>query len=154
MNNFSLPYFEQEIDYKEKWNGFISHSITKEYDIVYMIDATGSMQSWIEAAGEKCIKISEDLQSQFPDLNFRFGGIFYRDPIDSIKDEHEVFDLTNDYYNLKNSFLKIVAEGGNDIQEDWVGAYNMALNLNWRDGTKLIIHIADSPAHTIEFCGV
>ena len=119
-----------------------------------MIDATGSMQSWIESAGEKCITISEDLQSQFPDLNFRFGRIFYRDPIDSIKDEHEVFDLTNDYYNLKISFLKIVAEGGNDIEEDWVGAYNMALNLNWRDGTKLIIHIADSPAHTIEFCGV
>lgn len=153
MENFSLPSFEQEINYEEKWNGFISKVITTEYDIVYMIDATGSMEKWIEAAGDRCLKVSEDLKSQFPGLDFQFGGIFYRDPIDSQDDKHEVFDLTNDYESIKSNFSRIKADGGGDSPEDWVGAYLNALNLNWRDGTKLIIHIADSSAHTKEFYG-
>ena len=153
MENFSLPSFEQEINYEEKWNGFISKVITTEYDIVYMIDATGSMEKWIEAAGDRCLKVSEDLKNQFPGLDFQFGGIFYRDPIDSQDDKHEVFDLTNDYESIKSNFSRIKADGGGDSPEDWVGAYLNALNLNWRDGTKLIIHIADDSAHTKEFYG-
>jgi hypothetical protein len=153
MDKFSLESFDPEINYKEKWEGFIYKSFTKEYNIVYMIDGIGSMQNWIEAAGDRCLKISEDLKNQFPDLDFRFGGIFYRDPIDKPTDIHEIFDLTNDYEDLKNKFSNVKADGGGDDSEDWVGAYSSALNLNWRDGTKLIIHIADAAAHTKEFCG-
>ena len=153
MDKFSLESFDPEINYKEKWEGFIYKSFTKEYNIVYMIDGIGSMQNWIEAAGDRCLKISEDLKNQFPDLDFRFGGIFYRDPIDKPTDIHEIFDLTNDYEDLKNKFSNVKADGGGDDPEDWVGAYSSALNLNWRDGTKLIIHIADAAAHTKEFCG-
>ena len=37
--------------------------------------------------------------------------------------------------------------------EDWVGAYDKALdNIAWRYGTRLIIHIADAPAHGSEWC--
>ena len=156
MENFRLPSFEQNIDYNEKFidNGLINKHKTKEYDIVYMIDATGSMEKWIEAAADKCMKISLDLKSKFPYLDFYFGGIFYRDPVDSPKDIHEVFDLTNDMEKLKINFSSIKAEGGGDNEEDWVGAFEKVLNsINWKDGTKLIIHIADAPAHTCEFCG-
>ena len=65
-----------------------------------------------------------------------------------------MFDLTNDLNELKFNLGNIKADGGGDEPEDWVGAYNKIINnLNWKDGTKLIIHIADSPAHTKEFCG-
>ena len=133
----------------EKWIKVISN----EYDIVYMIDATGSMGSWIKAASDKCMKVSDELKIKFPNLDIKFEGIFYRDPIDSKADVHEVFNLTKDYESLKNNFSNVRAYGGGDGPEDWVGAYSKALNLNWRNGTKLIIHIADSPAHTQEFCG-
>jgi hypothetical protein len=34
------------------------------------------------------------------------------------------------------------------VAEDWVGGFQMALDeLNWGNGTKLIIHIADAPQH-------
>ena len=125
-----------------------------KYDIVYMIDTTGSMRSWIEAVSEKCINITKELDSKFPKLNFKFGGIFYRDPIDCKEDKHEVFDLTNDISEFKNKIKKLKAGGGGDTPEDWVGAYEKAVNsIRWRDGTKLIIHITDAPAHTKEFCG-
>ena len=154
IDNFSLPSFEQDIDYKEKFNGFVKKITTKEYDIIYMIDATGSMESWIDAAADRCLNISEELKLKFPHLDFYFGGIFYRDPVDSKEDIHEVFDLTNDILELKNNFRNIKADGGGDQPEDWVGAYEKAINsINWKDGTKLIIHIADAGAHTKEFSG-
>ena len=154
MENFSLPSFEQDINYKEKFQGFVKKIMTKEYDIIYMIDATGSMESWIDAAADRCLNISDELKLKFPHLEFYFGGIFYRDPVDSIEDIHEVFDLTNDIEELKNNFKNIRARGGGDDPEDWAGAYEKAINsINWKDGTKLIIHIADAPAHTNEFCG-
>ena len=154
MENFSLPPFEQDIDYKEKFQGFVKKITTKEYDIIYMIDSTGSMESWIDAAADRCLNISEELKIKFPHLEFYFGGIFYRDPVDSEEDIHEVFDLTNNMSELRDDFRNIKATGGGDDPEDWVGAYEKSINsINWKDGTKLIIHIADAPAHTKEFCG-
>ena len=154
MENFSLQPFEQKIDYNELYDGFIRKMITKEYDIIYMIDATGSMLDWINASADRCLNLSEELQKTYPHFDFYFGGIFYRDPIDAINDKHEVFDLTKDIQELKINFGKIKADGGGDEPEDWVGAYSKAINnINWKDGTKLIIHFADSPAHTKEFCG-
>jgi len=154
MDNFSLPSFEQKIDYNEKYEGFIKRILTKEYDIVYMIDATGSMQQWINAVTDRCINISEELKEKFQYLEFYFGAVFYRDPIDSHEDKHEVFDLTDKIFELKENFGKIKVNGGGDDPEDWVGAYNKIINdFNWKDGTRLIIHITDAPAHTKEFCG-
>ena len=154
MENFSLPAFEHPINYNEKYDGFIKKIKTKEYDIVYMIDATGSMSDWINAVADRCLNISEELKLKFDYLDFYFGGIFYRDPIDCPSDIHEIFDLTNDMVRLKENFKTIKADGGGDEQEDWVGAYEKSINsINWKDGTKLIIHIADSSAHTEEFSG-
>ena len=112
MDNFSLPPFEQEIDYQEISNDFVKKITTKEYDIVYMIDATGSMEKWIDAASDRCLNISDELKLKIPYLDFYFGEIFYRDPIDSETDIHEVFDLTQDMDSLRKNFSKIKADGG------------------------------------------
>ena len=81
--------------------------------------------------------------------------IFYRDPIDEPKDYHEVFQL-DDIKKIKEKIQNIKAFCGGDGPEDWVGAFKNALDTNtirWRNGTKLIIHIADAPAHGDEFAG-
>ena len=40
------------------------------------------------------------------------------------------------------------AKGGGDTPEDWAGGYNIALqNKSWRNGNRLIIHIADAGVH-------
>jgi hypothetical protein len=53
------------------------------------------------------------------------------------------------------AFLATVrASGGGDGPEDLVGAYHLALRqIEWRDGAKTIIHIADAPAHGELYCG-
>ena len=54
---------------------------------------------------------------------------------------------------MKSQISLESATGVGDGPEDWVGAYDEALdNIAWRYDTRLIIHIADAPAHGSEWC--
>ena len=123
-----------------------------EFDIVYLIDATGSMASYIKAAKNQAENISKDLRKLYPEMNFQYGYIFYRDPIDSKNDIHEIIHLTDQVNSLPEKIGKIKAYGGGDLPEDWVGAYKIVNNeIYWRNGNKVIIHIADAGAHGKKF---
>ena len=129
-----------------------SQSSKKDVDIAYLIDGTGSMKSEIKAANENVIKIFDELTKKYKNYNFRFGAIFYRDKVDCKNDKDEFFQFTTDMKDLEKNIGKIKAKGGGDIPEDWVGGYEIALkNMEWRNGIKLIIHIADAGAHGKEF---
>ena len=57
-------------------------------------------------------------------------------------------DILKDQISLEKPY------GGGDGPEDWVGGFDLALNsINWGNGIRLIIHIANAPAHGIEWCG-
>jgi hypothetical protein len=125
---------------------------SKEFDLVFLIDATGSMGSYIDAARDETENISQELQKLYPEIKFKYGYVFYRDPIDSPKDIHEVIDLTDKVDSLKEKIGKISANGGGDAPEDWVGAYQKANDeISWRNGNKVIIHLADEGAHGKQF---
>jgi hypothetical protein len=148
------PSFTQQIDETVKKQVFMSRCPFGPFDILYLVDGTGSMMGTIEAAKRECVSISEELTQILSSFDFQFGAIFYRDPIDSPCDVHDRFPLTNDVEGLKAEMRAVRATGGGDGPEDWVGAYKEALdNLNWRNGHRLIIHIADYPAHGQLYCG-
>lgn len=130
----------------------LKQQVSGNFDIVYMIDATGSMGSYLKAAKDQCINISNELKNKFKSFNFKFGGVFYRDPIDCKQDKNEMFDLTDDVVSLRNFISKVNASGGGDFSEDWAGGYDLAINnIKWRNGLKLIIHICDANAHGREY---
>jgi histone H4 len=121
---------------------------SKNFDVLYLIDATGSMASYITAAKEETKNIANQLKNIYPDMKFKYGYVFYRDPIDSKGDIHEIIDLTDDINSLSEKIGKIGAYGGGDAPEDWVGAYKLANEkINWRNGNKVIIHLTDAGAH-------
>ena len=125
---------------------------SKEFDLLFLIDATGSMGPYINAARDESKNISEELRGLYPEMNFRYGYVFYRDPIDSPSDKHEVINLTDNVNALPDRIKKIVPTGGGDLPEDWVGAYKKANEeISWRNGNKVIIHLADAGAHGKEF---
>ena len=156
INCFGYYENEEKINVQVNFIGNVSHQESNDFDILYMIDGTGSMGKYIEAAKKKCIEISEELNKTYINkLNFKYGVIFYRDPIDEQNDRHDFYPL-DDIINVKRQIESVKAYGGGDDPEDWVGAFKIALDTNiikWRNGIKLIIHIADSPAHGDEFAG-
>jgi hypothetical protein len=124
------------------------------FDVVYLCDATGSMQKYISAAKSQCFRISDQLERDLPEFRFQFGAVFYRDPIDSPSDKHEVFPLSNLPERLESQIATIQASGGGDGPEDWVGAYRLVLDeISWRGGQQLIIHLADAPPHRERYYG-
>ena len=51
--------------------------------------------------------------------------------------------------NLRSQIETVKATGGGNEAEDWVAGYKLATNnIAWREGTKLVIHIADAGAQT------
>ena len=123
-------------------------SSINEFDIVFMIDATSSMGPYIEAAKAEAKNISTELSQKFPKMDFQYGYVFYRDPIDSPDDIHEIINLTNEVDSLPEKISKIHPDGGADIPEDWAGAYKIINEqINWRNGNKAIFHLADAGAH-------
>ena len=121
-------------------------------DVLFVIDATGSMSSAIRAATDRVTTIAAELEREHSDTDIRFGSICYRDPVDVRGEKHEVHPF-GDIHSLHNFLKTIDATGGGDGPEDWVGALRHALDLNWRDGTRTMIWVADAPAHGCTFCG-
>ena len=84
----------------------------KDFDLLFLVDATASMGTYIISAKEETKNISKELRKLYPDRNFKYGYIFYRDPIDSHSDIHEVIDLTDDVNSIPEKIAKISATGG------------------------------------------
>ena len=125
-------------------------------DVLFMVDATGSMSSYIKSAIQNCSNIIERLNLFYNyEKRFKYGAIFYRDPIDCRDtDKHSFFPMTSNKNEFQNWIKTITAQGGGDLAEDWNGAYELALNqMNWSSGNnnKIVVHIADSSAHGNEF---
>ena len=124
----------------------------KPFDVIYLVDATGSMSGSIENVKTYCVDIANILKNQMMLYDFKFGAVFYRDPIDSHSDKNEYYNFTSDTISLQNFVKGMSATGGGDTPEDWVGGYNIALhNMSWRSGNRLIIHIADAGAHGTDY---
>jgi hypothetical protein len=128
--------------------------MTNLMDVLFVIDATGSMSGALRAAHDRAASIASDLRREHPELDFRFGSVCYRDPIDARGDVHQVCDFTPDIDVLVRFLGRVQASGGGDGPEDWVGALRLSLDgVRWRDGQKTMIFIADAPAHGRQFCG-
>ena len=118
-------------------------------DICYLVDTTGSMKRSIEKVKKYCIKISDILNSEMCDYEFRFGEIFYAEPINVRSEYNRYTELTSDINSFKNYVDKITLLSGGDGPEDWAGGYEICVNkMNWENGIRIIIHIADAPAHS------
>ena len=123
-------------------------------DVLFVIDATGSMHNWIKAANEKAEDIAADLRFHHQRTKFRFGCVCYRDNVADSNDKNQSFDFDEEIENLSLFFEDVEAGcGGQDGPEDWVGALNDAFSLKWEAEKKIIIWLADASAHGARFGG-
>lgn len=92
----------------------------KQYDVIYILDATGSMGGSIESIKTYCVEIANILKNQMMLFDFQFCALFYRDPIDSHKDKNDHYNLISNIVSLQNFVEEMKSYGGADTPEVWV----------------------------------
>lgn len=121
--------------------------IPEDYDISFVIDATGSMGDEIEFLKAELYDIIERSKSELPNVNINMSTMFYRDNSDDYLIRK--MDFT-DKISRNIDFIKLnQAGGGGDYPEAVDAAFESALNLNWNENTvnKLIFFLLDAPPH-------
>lgn len=135
-------------------NAQASGSGERQLDLVFILDCTGSMGSYIASATKNIELIVENIQ-QSEKLSspqaLRIGLIAYRDhpPQDNsyITKTHE---LTSDIASVKEYLTALFASGGGDGPEAVTAALKATTELQWRPAaSKMAVLIADAPAHGI-----
>lgn len=119
--------------------------------LCFLLDCTGSMGQWIQAAKDQIEAIVETTQREYneADLRFQVAFVGYRDYGD--KDQHEVVPFTT-VDRFLSQVRGIEATGGDDIAEDVAGGLRAVLDLKWEDSdVRTLIHIADAPPHGLDY---
>jgi len=115
-------------------------------DLLFLIDTTGSMANYIEAAKTQIKSIVHDIKATFFDeASVRISVVGYKDHHD--KPNIQFLDFTNDVDEVHRFLSLLGAIGGDDLPEDVLGGIQQALDATWEHQTRCIIHIGDSPPH-------
>ncbi|ERS99401.1 hypothetical protein HMPREF1624_04601 [Sporothrix schenckii ATCC 58251] len=115
-------------------------------DLLFLIDATGSMMPYIEAAKAQVKEIVNDInRTFFNEADVRVAVVAYRDHGE--KQHFQFLDFTADVHKVFKFLDKLTAFGGGDTAEDVLGGLDQALKASWKHQTRCIMHIADAPAH-------
>ncbi len=116
-------------------------------DLVFMVDATGSMGDEIGKLKASMHAMADQIAQLPGEPDICYGLVAYRDRGDAfITRTH---DLTNDLSAFQNLLSRVQAQGGGDTPE----ALNEALHevvhgLSWRaDAARLVVLVADAPPH-------
>lgn len=117
-------------------------------DVLFLIDATGSMADEINQLKENIRAISAQIDALPSQPDVRFGMVTYRDRGDAYLTN--VTDFTPDVEEFATDLAQVYADGGGDYPEDLNQALSEAIHQpEWRtnDTVSLIFLVADAPPH-------
>ena len=121
-------------------------------DLVFIMDITGSMDTYLDFAKEKILSIINKITTDST-VAVNLGFVGYRDYFDS-KVKYLIYpELTNNHAKVKEFISSAKADGGKDC-EDMGGGLQSALNYKWSSNTRFAILIADAPCHGEQYHGV
>jgi len=118
-------------------------------DVVFAIDATGSMSDEIEVVKSKVSKMMDDIQAGSPKPEVRIGLVAYRDHGDAYVTK--AYPLTSAIAGVQGALQQIDAAGGGDTPEAVAEGLSCAVNeINWDQDpntTRMIFLIGDAGGH-------
>ena len=122
---------------------------TKNAEIVFCLDATGSMSGLIGTAKEKIWDIVSELAQDGDIDTLKMGMVFYRDIGDAFVTKQ--IALTTDLDEAYSELLKINAAGGGDTPESVnQGLQEAVTDMEWskdKNTYKTIFVVGDCPPH-------
>lgn len=119
-----------------------------QLDVLFLIDATGSMADEINQLKENIRAISARIDEMPSQPDVRFGMVTYRDHGDEYITQ--VTDFTPEVGNFADILNQVQANGGGDYPEDLNEALSQAIHRpEWRveDTVSLVFLVADAPPH-------
>ena len=124
-------------------------SIPENVDIVFAVDATGSMGDEIKYLKAELKDIISKLGDKFKNIKINLGSIFYRD----LQDDYitRKSDLSPDIAKTTDFINAQEANGGGDFPEAVELALQSAINeISWSETarTRLMFLILDAPPHS------
>jgi hypothetical protein len=120
-------------------------------DLLFIMDLTGSMGSYIEEAKKNLIDIMNKIIEQSPGIDINLGFIGYSDIPEEGGGPYIDIDFTQNHTDLRNKINELYAYGGGDIPEDVAWAFEKALNKTWKSNAKFIVFVADAPGHGLKY---
>lgn len=117
-------------------------------DVLFLIDATGSMADEINQLKENIHAIAAQVDALPSAPDVRFGMVAYRDRGDEYVTR--VYEFTPDVEAFAQDLAGVFAEGGGDYPEDLNEALSQAIHMTeWRveETVSLIFLVADAPPH-------
>ncbi len=115
-------------------------------DLVFVLDATGSMGDEIEPVKNHIWSIANRVASGNPRPDVRVGLVIYRDRSDA---EHtRMWPLTRDLDAMHTALMGVTAQGGGDDPEDVDAGLALAVHeMNWdRGAARMVFLVGDAPA--------
>ncbi|MCA9984912.1 MAG: VWA domain-containing protein, partial [Anaerolineales bacterium] len=117
-------------------------------DILFLLDATGSMGDEIQQLKDNLEQIAAQIDALPAQPDVRFGMVIYRDRGDEFVVRS--YDFTPDLATFSLFLDDVTADGGGDYPEDLNEALNQAVLVpEWRleDTVSLMFLVADAPPH-------
>ncbi|UJR20204.1 hypothetical protein I4U23_023335 [Adineta vaga] len=123
-------------------------------DLVFAMDCTGSMGSYIKSATDNIRMIIDEIVVK-EKITIRLALVEYRDhPPQDTTFITRVHGFTNTVAEMKGWLEQCSAQGGGDGPEAVADALHDALNLSWRStAAKICILISDAPPHGLVRAG-
>lgn len=121
-------------------------------DIVFLLDATGSMRNIIDTMRQNAVSIVQDMRQANPNTAFgvaSFGDYGSTDPVWTLDQ-----DITQDTARVVTALGRIRMVDGGDLPEAYSRALYEMLFLSWRLGARrYVVLFGDAPAHDPDFYG-
>jgi Mg-chelatase subunit ChlD len=121
-------------------------------DLCFVIDTTGSMGSFIQAAKQQLLDTLK-LMSADSGIDLQVGLVEYRDhPPQDTSFVTRIYPLTANLKQMQKEINKLAANGGGDFPEAvYDGVQDAALKMKWRSHScRFILLVGDAPPHGFE----
>ena len=117
-------------------------------DFIFVIDQTGSMQSYIDAVRQKVRDLTDFLKTR--GIDYTLGLILFSDEVD------KVYQPTPDVNDFLSWIGRVKARGGGDVKENALEALKAtSKQINYRpSANKVAVLVTDAPYHQAGETGV
>lgn len=121
----------------------------RRVDVSFVMDATGSMTSYIAAARNELKSLADQLSAHPMKPKVAFGLVLYRDhPPEDKSFVTQVTQLSEDRSQVQRALDAASAAGGGDGPEAVADGLSDAIQTPWRKGAHRVVMLAgDAPPH-------